>query len=411
MKKVFSGQQIITAIDVGTTKICVLIAKQVGDELEILGIGKTPSLGLKKGVVVDINQTVQSIQKAISEAQLMAEYQIQEAYIGISGSHIHSFNSSGAVPIKKGQVQQADVQEVLAAAKAVPLKEGQQVLHVLPQYFIVDGKDKVTNPIGLHGIRLEAVVHVITGSVASIQDLITCCEKTGIKVKDIILEQLASAAAVLSSDEKTLGVGVLDIGGGTSDFAVYQNDAIRYTKVLPIAGNMFTSDLAVGIRSTLHDAERIKKECGYVGGHNFDIEDSVDVEMVQGNITCSIEKNKISHILRSRAQELLLMLDHDIKKNGLKHYMISGLVITGGGSLLKGIDELARTILSVPVRIGKPRITTLLPESLQNPIYATGYGLLVYVLANRTQNSMDTMQGPLVKKIMLKMKSWISDFF
>ncbi|NBV40879.1 cell division protein FtsA [bacterium] len=411
MKKVFSGQQIITAIDVGTTKICVLIAKQVGDELEILGIGKTPSLGLKKGVVVDINQTVQSIQKAISEAQLMAEYQIQEAYIGISGSHIQSFNSAGAVPIRKGQVQQSDVQEVLAAAKAVPLKEGQQVLHVLPQYFIVDGKDKVTNPIGLHGVRLEAVVHVITGSVASIQDLITCCEKTGVKVKDIILEQLASAAAVLSSDEKTLGVGVLDIGGGTSDFAVYQNDAIRYTKVLPIAGNMFTSDLAVGVRSTLHDAERIKKECGYVGGHTFDIDDAVDIEMVQGNITCSIEKNKISHILRSRAEELLLMLDHDMKKNNIKPYMISGLVITGGGSLLRGIDELARKILSVPVRIGKPRVTTLLPESLQNPIYATGYGLLVYVMQNRAHNSMETMQGPMVKKIMLKMKSWISDFF
>jgi len=411
MTKVFSNS-IITSIDIGTTKICVLIAKRVGtSNLEILGVGRAPSFGLKKGVVVDINQTVQSIKRAIGEAQLMAGCEIEDAYIGISGSHIQSFNSSGAVPIKRGQVLESDIAAVLASARAVPLEQGQQVLHILPQYFIVDGKDRVTNPVGLHGVRLEAVVHVITGAISSIQNLIKCCELAGVKVKDIVLEQLASADGVLSHDERMLGVGILDIGGGTADFAVYQNESIRYTKVFPIAGNLFTSDLAVGLRSTLHDAERVKLEAGYVGMHQFADDDVVDVEMVQGNVTHAIKKNEVAYILRARAQELLLMVEHEIAKADLRRYMISGLVITGGGSLLKGIDELAKNIVSLPVRIGKPKTEHILPESLNNPIYATGYGLLMYAVNSHSSRGMDHLEGPLVKRILLRMKSWVSEFF
>ncbi len=411
MTKVFSNS-IITSIDIGTTKICVLVAKRVGtSSLEILGVGKAPSFGLKRGVVVDINQTVQSIKRALGEAQLMSGCEIEDAYIGISGSHIQSFNSSGAVPIKRGQVLDSDVAAVLASARAVPLEQGQQVLHVLPQYFIIDGKDKVTNPVGLHGVRLEAVVHVITGAISSIQNLIKCCELSGVKVKDIVLEQLASADGVLSQDEKMLGVGVLDIGGGTADFAAYQNESIRYTKVFPIAGNLFTSDLAVGLRSTLQDAERVKIEAGYVGMHQFADDDVVDVEMVQGNVTHAIKKNEVAHILRARAQELLLMVEHEIAKADLRHYMTSGLVITGGGSLLKGIDELAKNIVSLPVRIGKPKTEHILPETLNNPIYATGYGLLMYAINSQGSNGMEGLQGPLVKRILLRMKSWVADFF
>lgn len=410
MGKVFSN--IITAIDIGTTKICVLIARKLShDKVEILGVGRAPSYGLNKGVVVDIAKTVSSIKQAVDEAQLMAECEVESAYIGISGSHIQSFNSSGAVPIKRTAVTQEDIDMVLASAKAVQIEKGQKVLHVLPQYFMVDGQDKIENPIGLHGVRLEVVVHLITGSIASIQNLVKCCEMVGIKVQDIVLEQLASADGVLSRDERQLGVGVLDIGGGTSDFAVYQNGTIRFTKVIPIAGNHFTNDLAVGLRANIGDAERIKRENGYVGFDTQKTEGSVEVMMAQGNQTQQASKQHISFILQSRAQELLFMINHELQSSDLHHFMTTGLVITGGGSLLQGLDELAQNILSLPVRIGMPKTDQVIPDSLQNPIYATGYGLLIFALKSSKSMSMDSLQGPLVQKIFIRMKSWVSDFF
>lgn len=411
MAKVFSN--IIVAIDIGTTKICVLIARKISnDQVEILGVGRAPSYGLNKGVVVDIAKTVSSIKQAVDEAQLMAECEIESAYIGISGSHIQSFNSSGAVPIKRSSVTQEDIDAVLAAAKAVAIEKGQKVLHVLPQYFMVDGQDKVENPIGLHGVRLDVVVHVITGSIASIQNLIKCCEMIGIKVQDIVLEQLASADGVLSIDERKLGVGVLDIGGGTSDFAVYQNGTIRFTKVIPIAGNHFTNDLAVGLRANISDAQRIKHEVGYVGFDDAHLEgESVEVMTAQGTEMKLVDKQQIAFILQARAQELCMMIAHEMQDNQLRHFMVTGLVITGGGSLLHGIDELAQNVLSLPVRIGMPTTGQIIPESLQNPIYATGYGLLMFALRSKKHASMDSMEGPLIQKIFIRMKSWVSDFF
>lgn len=411
MAKVFS-KSVITAIDIGTTKICVLIAQKTSDEtVDILGIGKAPSHGLSRGVVVDIGKTVMSIKQAIKEAELMADCQIDAAYIGISGSHIQSFNSSGAVHIKRGQVTHADIAAVLESARAVPVEKGQKVLHVLPQYFVVDGKDKISNPIGLHGIRLEAVVHVITGSLASMQDLIKCCELAGVRVQDIVLEQLASAQGVLSYDELELGVGMLDIGGGTSDFAVYQKGSIRYTKVFPIAGNMFTQDLAIGLRSTIADAERIKREHGYVGRDYQSGQGSVIIEQVQGKHSVEVLQEDISYILMARAHELFMMVEDEIRYTQLAAYLTSGLVITGGGSLLKGIDELAQDILSLPVRIGYPKADQLLFNSLQDPKYATGYGLLMFAISSKNTLGIEHMEGPLVKKLFVKMKSWVSDFF
>ncbi len=411
MAKVFSN--IITAIDIGTTKICVLIARKLSqDQVEVLGIGRAPSHGLSKGVVVDIAKTVASIKQAIDEAQLMAECDIESAYIGISGAHIQSFNSNGAVPIKRSSVTQDDIDAVLAAAKAVPIEKGQRILHVLPQYFMVDGQEKIENPIGLHGVRLDVVVHVITGSIASIQNLVKCCEMVGIKVKDIVLEQLASADGVLSLDERKLGVGVLDIGGGTSDFAVYQNGTIRFTKVIPIAGNHFTNDLAVGLRANITDAERIKHQAGYVGFQDEQLQGSlIEVMTAQGTEMKSVSKEEIAYILQARAQELCMMIHHEIQNNQLRHFMVTGLVITGGGSLLQGIDELAKNMLSMPVRIGMPKTGQIIPNSLHNPMYATGYGLLIFALKSSKNGSMENMQGPLMHKIFVKMKSWISDFF
>lgn len=410
MTKAFSN--IITAIDIGTTKICVLIARKLSSEqVEILGVGKAPSYGLSKGVVVDIAKTVTSIRQAVDEAQLMAECEIESAYIGISGAHIQSFNSNGAVPIKRSAVTQEDIETVLAAAKAVSIEKGQKVLHVLPQYFMVDGQDKIENPIGLHGVRLEVLVHVITGSIASIQNLIKCCEMVGIKVQDIVLEQLASADGVLSIDERRLGVGVLDIGGGTSDFAVYQHGTIRFTKVIPVAGNHFTHDLAVGLCANIADIERIKHQYGYVGFDHDKLQGHIEVMTAQGVDLKLVDKSYISLILQARAYELFVMVRHEMQQNRLKQFMITGLVITGGGSLLQGIDDLAKNILSMPIRIGMPKTDQIIPDSLQNPIYATGYGLLMFALKSNKYKNIDSIQGPLVQKIFIRMKSWVSDFF
>lgn len=410
MAKVFHS--LLTAIDVGTTKISVLIAQQMGDDsVEILGIGKSPSDGLDKGVVVDVARTVQSIRQAIKEAELMAGCSINEAYIGISGSHIHSFNTHGAVPIKRVQVTPADIKAVLTVAQAVPIEEGQKVLHALPQYFMVDGKDRVMSPLGLHGVRLEAVVHVITGAVSSIQNLIKCCELAGVVVKDIVLEQLASADGVLSYDERALGVGVLDIGGGTSDFAVYQQGSIRYTKVIPIAGNYFTKDLAVGLRATLQDAQRIKHEHGYVGLIPMQHDEEIEVESVHGDMAHKVSKQYAGYILQARALEIFVLLQEEIKRSSLAPMMTAGLVLTGGGSLLAGMDELARKVLNMPVRIGKPRVNCAFSASLCSPIYATSYGLLKYALQKNAQVTIDQMEGPMVQRVLIKMRSWVDKFF
>lgn len=410
MAKIFHS--LITSIDIGTTKISVLIAQKISDDqVEILGIGRCPSYGLDKGVVVDIAKTVQSIKQAVKEAELMAGCSVGSAYIGISGSHIQSFNAHGAVPIKRLQVQQCDIQAVLEAARAMPIEEGQKILHALPQYFIVDGKDRVANPLGLHGVRLEAVVHVITGSISSMQNLIKCCELAGVIVKDIVLEQLASSAGVLHHDEMILGTGMLDIGGGTSDFAVYQDGSIRYTKVFPIAGNHFTKDLAVGLHATIQDAERIKREYGYVGELLLPEDEMIKIESVHGNIIHDVSKQKIQYVLHARALELCHFLQKEINRSSLKSIMTTGLVITGGGSLLKGIDELAQNILSLPVRIGSPRLQHSMLESLNNPIYATGYGLLMYALQKNKRIELDQMEGPIAKKLLTKMRSWVDKFF
>lgn len=410
MAKVFHS--LITSIDIGTTKISVLIAQKVSeDQVEILGVGKSPSHGLDKGVVVDIAKTVQSIKQAVQEAELMAGCSVNSAYIGISGSHIQSFNAQGAVPIKRAQVQQSDIEAVLAAAKAVPVEEGQKILHTLPQYFIVDGKDRVTNPLGLHGVRLEAMVHVITGSVASMQNLVKCCEMAGVIVKDIVLEQLASAAGVLSHDELALGVGVLDIGGGTSDFAVYQDGSIRYTKVLPIAGNHFTKDLAVGLHATLHDAERIKQQFGNVIEAFEETEEELEIESVHGSVVHKVPKQKLQYILHARALELCKYLEKDIHRSALLPMMTAGLVITGGGSLLQGLDQLAQSVLSFPVRTGGPRAEYKLLDTLDSPVFATGYGLIQYALQQNKQYALERMEGPMAKRILMKMRSWVDKFF
>lgn len=410
MSNVFSDR-LIVAIDVGTTKICVLVAEKMGDDhFAIIGIGKAPSEGLKKGVVVNIGQTVHSIKMAVKEAELMSGTTIGSAYVGISGSHIHSMNSPGAVPIKRGIVRTQDIDNAIAAAQAVQLPEGQHILHVLPQYFVVDGNERINDPLGMHGVRLEVLTHIITGSTASVADLVSCCEQAGVQVRDVILEPLASAHAVLSEDEQELGAGILDIGGGTSDFAVYQHGTIRHTMVLPIAGTQFTRDIAIGLRTTIEEAERVKRD--HAAAHMSFVNPELPIEAlcIQGKDKQQISHEHLVMVVNARAYELLQFIKKDIDKFYISDYMSSGLVLTGGGALLHGLDTLAKEVLEVPVRVGMPQITYDMPMSLKSPIYATAYGLLVCALKKGSAHATTTHE-PFTKRLFSSMRSWVSDFF
>lgn len=411
MAKIFLDR-VIVAIDVGTTKICVIVAQKLdNNNVEVLGIGKAPSDGLKKGVVVDVAKTIVSIKAAVKEAELMAGMTIDSAYIGISGGHINSLNSHGLVPIKYGEVSATDIANVIAAARAIPLPEGQQILHTLPQYYTIDSQDHVTDPLGMCGIRLEVQAHIILGAIASVQNLVKCCEMAGVRVNDIILEQLASADAVLSDDERELGVAMLDIGGGTSDLAIYQHGTIRHTMVLPLAGNHFTNDVAVGLRTTLKDAERIKREYGMADINLLEKDDYIEIDMVHGKEKNIVHVSDLVNILQPRAEEILHLIHQEIAKRKMRGCVTAGLVLTGGGSLLRGMKELAEKIFDIPVRIGRPRFEYTMPGILESPIYATGYGLIVHTLKKEKLSAMDNLHGPVVKRVFERMKSWVADFF
>lgn len=410
MARMFNDQ-IITAIDVGTTKICVLVGRQIDGIVEIIGVGKSPSHGLSKGVVVDVAKTIHSIRTALKEAELMIGMPIESVAVGISGGHIQSTNSQGVVPLKRGEIRQPDVEAVLAAARAIPVPEGLQILHVLPQYYVIDGRDKVLDPVGMHGIRLEVQAHIIMGAIASVQNLVKCCEMAGVAVTDIILEQLASAQAVLSEDERKLGVAMLDIGGGTSDLAIYQNGSIRHTMVLPVAGNHFTNDIAMGLYTTVLDAERIKKDYGVVCSDVLKNDDFIEIDTVQGEQKQVVHVSDLVRILEPRAHELLSLVHDEIIACNVQHYITTGLVLTGGGSLLTGMQELAERIFKMPVRIGRPKLPISAPDSLQSPIYATSYGLLLHAMNKWHDERMYEMNGPLVKRIFTRMKAWMVDFF
>lgn len=412
MKNQSTYDNILVALDVGTTKMSVLVAQKVSQEgLSIIGIGKAPSLGVSRGVVVDIAQAVHAIKLAVKEAELMAGCKIESAAIGISGSHIQSLTSHGMIPIKNGRIRPHDVAAVLAAAKAVMMPEGQQILHVLPQYYTIDNQQRVIDPVGMFGVRLEAQVHIITASVASVQNLVRCCTMAGVAVSDIILEPLASSDAVLSPDERELGIALLDIGGGTSDFAIYQQGTIRHTKVFPIAGNHITHDIALCLRTTLRDAERVKLEYGSSIRLPLDSNEIIEVEMVHGEDKTTVNAEEITRIIEPRLAELLIMIQKEIDQYHLEHLMPAGIVFTGGGALLQGLKESAQRALRIPARIGNPHVPIMFKDALANPTHATGYGLLLHALRKSKGNALDELSGPLMNRIFYRMKTWAADFF
>jgi len=409
----------VAAIDIGTTKICVLIAEVLeGGDVSIVGMGQYPSYGLKKGVVVNIKSTVESIKRALKEAETMAGVCVETAVVGIAGSHIKSFNSTGVVGIKRRDVTQHDIDRVIEAAKAVPIPQDREILHVLPQHFRVDGQEFVQDSLGMYGVRLEAQVHIVTGAISSAQNIIKACDLAGVKVSDIVLEQLASAQSVLTASERELGVGILDIGGGTADFAIYKEGRIRHSRVFPIAGNHFTNDIAIGLGIPIQQAEDLKKKYGCVTDdayYEMDV-DHVTIPLDYEGGSKDIDTYSLLEILQPRAEEIFAFLKEEIMQNRLACYMPSGLVLTGGGALLRGLQKLVKTSYQMPVRVGMPHYyfshgtQNAVPDMLRSPVYATAYGLLSFALRRDGQGLQAVGDTPLIMQVFRRMKSWIHDF-
>lgn len=405
------GKSLIVALDIGTSKIAALVG-EVGDDgvIEIVGFGSHPSHGLKRGVVVNIESTVQSIQRAIEEAELMAGCEIHSAYTGIAGSHISSLNSHGIVAIKDREVMQADVDRVIDAAKAVAIPADQKILHILPQEFIIDKQDGVREPIGMSGVRLEAKVHIVTGAVSAAQNITKCVKRCGLHVADVVLEQLASSHSVLTDDEKELGVCMIDIGGGTTDIAVFTEGAIRHTAVIPIAGDHVTNDVAVALRTPTKHAESIKREYGSVLPDAVNPEETIEVPSVAKRPPKQVHRRALAQVVSARYEELFALVQAELRRSGFEDLIASGMVITGGASSVEGAIDLAETMFQMPVRAGLPQHVSGLADIRDNPGYATGVGLLLYGLKQETStNRFDEGDG--VKGIWARMKSWFNGNF
>ncbi len=372
-------KNLIVALDIGTSKIAALVG-EVNDQnqIEVVGFGTHPSRGLRRGVVVNIEATVQSIAHAVEEAELMAGCEIHSCYTGIAGSHVKSLNSHGIVAIRDREVNQNDVDRVIEAAKAVAIPADQQILHILPQEFIIDNQDGVREPVGMSGVRLEAKVHIVTGAVSAAQNITKCVRQCGLQVGDIILEQLASSHSVLTPDEKELGVCLVDIGGGTTDIAIFTEDAIRHTSVIPIAGDHVTNDIAVALRTPAQYAEEIKIDSGVILRSNAENNDMIEVPSIAHRNSREVSKKILSSVITARYKELLQLVHAEIRRSGFEDLISAGVVITGGGAKMPGFIELAEDLLKMPVRLGVPQHVIGLVDVRENPSYATAVGLLIH---------------------------------
>ena len=372
-------RNLIVGLDIGTSKVAAIVGEITNEgNIEIIGIGTAPSRGLKKGVVVNLESTVNSIQKAIEEAELMAGCQIRSVFAGIAGSHIRSLNSHGIVAIKDKEVTQYDIDRVIDSARAVAISADQKILHILPQEFVIDLQDGIKEPIGMSGIRLEAKVHMVTGSVSASQNIIKCIRRCGLEVEDIVLEQLASCNAVLTEDEKELGVCLIDIGGGTTDIAIFVDGAIRHTAVIPIAGDQVTNDIAVALRTPTINAEDIKRKYACALTQLANVDDSIEVPSIGERAPREISMQNLAEIIEPRYEELMLIVQSELRRSGNEELIAAGVVLTGGSSKVMGLIELAEEIFHMPVRMGGPQNVSGLTEVVRNPIHSTGVGLLMY---------------------------------
>ena len=412
MKKVRENKELIVGLDIGTSKIAAIVAEARPEGgFEIIGMGSHPSRGLKKGVVVSIETTVNAIQRALEEAELMADCKIREVYTGIAGSHIKSFNSQGMVAIKDKEVAQMDIDRVIETAKAVQIPNDQQILHILNQEFIIDGQEDVREPLGMSGVRLEVKVHIVTGAVSAAQNIIKCVRRCGLEVRDLILQPLASAMAVVSDDEKDLGVCLVDIGGGTTDIAVFTHGAIRHTAVIPIAGDQITNDIAMALRTPTKDADDIKIKHGCALSQLADPQEMIEVPGVGDRDSRQLSLKTLAEVIEPRVEELYSLVQSELRRSGYEELLSSGIVVTGGSSAMRGMVELGEEIFHMPVRSGQPHYNGGLAEVVRNPRYSTAVGLLLAGMQQHHQQQAARMQIGSFQQLLERMKSWFAGNF
>jgi cell division protein FtsA len=406
------NKDLIVGLDIGTSKVCAVVAEMRPDgRYEVVGLGQHESRGLKKGVVVNIEATVASIQQALEEAELMADCKIRNVYTGIAGSHVRSFNSIGMVAIKDKEVTDADVARVIETAKAVNIPTDQQILHVLPQEFIIDGQEDIREPIGMSGVRLDVKVHIVTGAVSAAQNIIKCVRRCGLEVQDLILQPLASSSAVLTQDEKELGVALVDIGGGTTDIAIFTGGSIRHTAVIPIAGDQITNDIAMALRTPTPDAEDIKLRYGIAKQVLADPADKIEVPGIGDRGPRSLSRQALAAVIEPRVEELFSLVQQVIRESGYEELLSSGVVITGGSSQLPGMPELGEDIFLKPVRIGVPEYSGGLADVVRTPRFATALGLLEEARSQRMRGRKVAEQSGSFKETLRRMKEWFLGSF
>jgi cell division protein FtsA len=412
MNKASGNKNLIVGLDIGTSKIVVIAAEVTSDgTFEIIGMGSHPSSGLKKGVVANIETTVNAIQRALEEVELMANCKIHDVYTGVAGNHIKSFNSHGMVAIKDREVSELDVERVMETAKAVNIPANQQVLHILNQEFIIDGQEDVREPIGMNGIRLEVKVHIVTGSISAVQNIMKCVRRCGLEVGDVVLQPLASSMAVLSEDEKDLGVCLVDIGGGTTDIAVFNQGAIRHTAVIPIAGDQVTNDIAMALRTPTKDAEDIKCRYGCALKGMADSREMIEVLGVGERGTRQLSRQTLAEVIEPRVEELYLLVQKELRRSGFEELLSSGIVITGGSSSLLGMVELGEEIFHMPVRLGLPLYRGSLAEVVRTPRFSTGVGLIIAGIEQNRHHQKARLQGNSFKLILERIGNWFQRNF
>jgi len=406
---VHGQENIVVGLDIGTTKICAVVGEVSHGEINIIGTGTSPSIGLRKGVVVNIESTVESIKKAVEEAELMAGCEISSVYAGIAGGHITGFNSRGIVAIKGPEITKNDVERVIDAARAVAIPMDREVIHVLPQEYIVDEQTGIQNPVGMAGVRLEAKIHIVTGAVTSAHNIVKCANRSGLDVCDIVLESLASGEAVLTNEEKELGTALLDLGGGTSDLAIFSGKNIKHTFVLSLGGNNLTNDIAIGLRAPLVEAEKIKTKFGTCLSANIHSDEAIEVPGMGGRDPRKLPRQILGEILEPRMEEIFTLIQREIYRAGMENAINSGIVVTGGTALLDGITDVAESIFNLPTRLGKPSGISGLVDVVNNPMYATGVGLVLYGARMHPSKKFRIRDKNIFNGIMGRMKKWFKD--
>lgn len=406
------GEDLVVGLDIGTTKTCAIVGEVADDGVNIIGIGTHPSRGLRKGMVVNIESTVESIRKSVEEAELMGGCDITGVYVGIGGAHIKGINSRGIVAIKEKEVRQTDVKRVIDAAQSVAIPVDREVIHVIPQEYIIDDQDGVKDPVGMSGVRLEAKVHIVTAAASAAQNVIKCCNRAGLTVHEMMLEQLACAEAVLGQDEKELGVVLIDLGGGTTDIAIFCSGSVMYSSVLPVGGNHLTNDVAVGLRTPAHEAEKIKQKYGCVLSSLVQKDETIEVPSVGGRNPRILSRQILSEVLEPRVEEVFQLVRQEIVRSGFEDRLAAGVVLTGGCAVLEGMPELAEQVFNLPVRRGIPRSVGGLVDVVRNPMYGAGVGLVMMGGKairglERAQLADKTAYG----KIRGRMKEWFSEIF